>query len=677
MPVPRSRDKRSSEDDIEAESLILHRLSTDGPGRVRLQTAGANLPARVTDAYDDLDGEYHIDDDDDREGSRLEKLPPRGTLESSNTSTHIDKTGRPAWFRGMLQGDLPLPGLNARDAGMSASSAQRSRKRRARCVRLSMLAGGAALVIGAFVFALGPKFGVDVKKSKWYEYMGDKWHGDKDAPNPGTNTGALGFNKPVGYPGFYTTGLPPDFAEHMTQTPSPTIGSSPIQTAIPGFQDPNFKPFEHMGPLTPYLSSSGWGIDDHKYAGTPMRSASQTCTLQQVHMLHRHGARYPTAGGPPDTLRDFLKANSKLSFSGRLAFLNQYRFSVGEELLTPIGRSQLYDSGVKAALLYGQLVDQDARAGKTLFARAGSQQRIVDSGLAWLNGFFGAEWSNHTSFEIQIEAPGFNTTTAPEFACPAWSKPGMSPGGEMANQWAHNYLQDAILRLQTDFGGAALTSELLFGMQQMCSYDTVAFGSSNFCGLFTKQEWLDYEYAWDLKFMNTNGATSPLGKAYGLGWVNELISRLERQPWDPNTQTSENATLNLNPATFPLDRRFYIDFTHDSTITSVLAALNLPQFDETLAVSNPNRGQRQFVTSKVVPFAARLSIERWNCDDASNTSSNSGTDWIRMKLNDAVLPLSQYKACAQESRPDGLCRLTHFLESQQPRNSLGWWDKCL
>ncbi len=115
-------------------------------------------------------------------------------------------------------------------------------------------------------------------------------------------------------------------------------------------------------------------------------------------------------------LRDFLRQNPQLRFSGSLAFLNSYKFGVGEELLTPVGRGQLYDSGVNAALLYGKLVaddfaEKDARGKpKTLFARAGSQQRIVDSGLAWLNGFFGANWTASTSFEIQIEEPG---TTPP------------------------------------------------------------------------------------------------------------------------------------------------------------------------------------------------------------------------------------------------------------------------
>nr|CDI55219.1 related to 3-phytase A precursor [Melanopsichium pennsylvanicum 4] len=451
MPAPKHR--RSQDSDLEAESLILHRLSTDASGASRITTTSTG--PRATDAYDDLDEDYQVQDE------RLEKLPPRGMLEGSNNSTRIDKTGRPAWFRGVLEGDVPLPGLSGRGAGMSATMAQRNRKQRARCMRLSLVVGGALFVISAFVFALGPKIGVNT--TKIYNYMGDKWYGDSDVI-------PFEFNKSPGYPGYYTTGAPPDFAEHMTRTaskPTPTIGSSPIQTFIPGFQDASFRPFEHMGPLTPYVSSSGWGVDDAKYSGTPLDSSGAACTLLQAHMLHRHGSRYPTAGGPPDVLRDFLKSHPNLRYSGPLSFLNTYKFSVGQELLTPVGRGQLYDSGVKSALLYSKLVyldslEKDAKGkAKTLLARAGSQHRIVDSGLAWLNGFFGPNWAQNTSFEIQIEEPGFNTTTAPEFACPASNRPGNAPGGAMADKWVNIYLQDAVLRLKDSFGGANLNARMV------------------------------------------------------------------------------------------------------------------------------------------------------------------------------------------------------------------------
>ncbi|EPQ27599.1 uncharacterized protein PFL1_04737 [Pseudozyma flocculosa PF-1] len=695
MPAGYSADDKhrggrdAEDDDIEAEALILHRFSTDDQGRATVSSIpsaqGTARQARVTDAYDDLD------DADDADDGRLGKLPPRGTLEGSNPSTQLDKTGRPAWFRGLLEGEVPALGLGGRHAGMSATAAQRNKRRRARMFRLAALALGILLVVAVFSVALGPRIGLDMDRV--YEYAGDKWYGDSGVM-------PYEFNREIGWPGSYTTGKPPHLADEQTDPrlrASPTQGASPIQTAVPGYGgDAKVQPFEHMGPFTPYRSSSGFGVDDAKYGGTPSSLEASTtspssladqpfCKLQQVHILHRHGARYPTERAPPTLFDAFLREHPEARFSGPLSFINSYKYRLGTELLTPVGRQQLYDSGAKAAILYGALAVEDlkekSRTGlpKKLFARAGSQQRIVDSGFAWLAGFWGQHWANSTNFEIQIESEGFNTTTAPEFACRGASKPGMFPGGDAEAHFVDRYLAEATRRLQRDVQGATLTPMVVYGMQSLCPFDTVAFGRSDFCSLFTADEWLGFEYSYDLKFQYSYGAPSPIGHAMGLGWLNELLARLKGEKWDRSTQTSENATLNTNDRTFPVDRRVYVDFTHDSTVTAVLAALDLPKFAEPIDKER-RQDERTFRSSNIVPFAARLVVEVWGCPStgggggAAAATAGSMDKWVRLKLNDATVPLSQLKGC--EERPDGLCSLAAFLETQRARNDHGWWDVC-
>ena len=48
--------------------------------------------------------------------------------------------------------------------------------------------------------------------------------------------------------------------------------------------------------------------------------------------------------------------------------------------------------------------------------------------------------------------------------------------------------------------------------------------------------------------------------------------------------------------------------------------------------------------------------------------------YLRMKLNDAIVPLSGLSQC--EDRKDGLCTLSGFLDSHADRNNQGWWDRC-
>lgn len=214
------------------------------------------------------------------------------------------------------------------------------------------------------------------------------------------------------------------------------------------------------------------------------------------------------------------------------------------------------------------------------------------------------------------------------------------------------------------------------GLQQLCSYDTVAgFDARELCSLFSTAEWDGNEYAWDLEFYGIYGSGSALGPGQGTGWVNELIPRLTGQQWDQTTQTSENSTLNSFPRTFPLHRRFYVDFTHDSVIANVVAALNLPDFAHSLDPLKPD-STRRYRTSEIVPFASRLIFEKIRCQENGATASGSERELVRLLLNDAIVPLKQLKPCDAENRPDGMCSLEGFLRSQEDRMQRAHWERC-
>jgi hypothetical protein len=61
--------------------------------------------------------------------------------------------------------------------------------------------------------------------------------------------------------------------------------------------------------------------------------------------------------------------------------------------------------------------------------------------------------------------------------------------------WANVYLKDAAKRLQPYAKGLNLTTELVYAMQNLCPFETVSLGSSDFCGLFTEDEWRSFEYS--------------------------------------------------------------------------------------------------------------------------------------------------------------------------------------
>lgn len=457
--------KSDDSETIEREALILHRLDTGPASRIYSTNKVAN------ERYSD-----------EMEGDEEMGMPIRPP------SPILDKTGRPEWL----------------EDGIKATKTSKR-------LRLYLFIGLVLVLAGVFTFAFssGNERG---KAHKVYQWAGDFWRGGGGGGKAG---GPYLFPTDIGYPGPTQTGKPANLADEDRYAATPTRGSSPINTALPSLN--GYDAFNHMGPLTPYRSAPDFSISSAKH-----RTLPSGCRVDRVHILHRHGSRYPTSDSPAYLVKKLLKEKKgSLKFSGPLSFLEYYDGDrLGSELLVGLGRQQLYQSGVLHEMQYGQLVEQDLQKHQKLLIRTGSQQRIVDSSIAFLQGMFGAKWHSKIDLEVQIEAPGFNTTLAPNFACAqAYKK---VHGKEWQQSWQDDYLKTAITRLQSYIKGAELNATLLNAMQQLCSYDTVAFGRSDFCPLFTQEEWLGYEYAWDLIFFGNYGDGSSVGKAQGVGWVNEV-----------------------------------------------------------------------------------------------------------------------------------------------------------
>lgn len=98
-----------------------------------------------------------------------------------------------------------------------------------------------------------------------------------------------------------------------------------------------FNLLRHLGNYSPMYSVESFGL--------PEASAQipEGCSLKQVHLLHRHGARYPGTGDTAQFAAKIHSAASGSGFSakGRLAFLNTWTYKLGAEILTPFGREQM------------------------------------------------------------------------------------------------------------------------------------------------------------------------------------------------------------------------------------------------------------------------------------------------------------------------------------------------
>jgi hypothetical protein len=67
---------------------------------------------------------------------------------------------------------------------------------------------------------------------------------------------------------------------------------------------------------------------------------------------------------------------------------------------------------------------------------------------------------------------------------------------------------------------------------------------------------------------------SPVARAQGIGYVQELVARLTHTPIESHN-SSTNSTLDDNPITFPLNDRLYVDATHEVVVLNGVSSISL------------------------------------------------------------------------------------------------------
>lgn len=105
--------------------------------------------------------------------------------------------------------------------------------------------------------------------------------------------------------------------------------------------------FHHLGQYSPYFPVA------------PYHPPPSHCSIDQVSILQRHGARWPTSGAARaihQTL-DKIHRGSALPVDSRLHFLKHYRYELGEEDLVPLGLRE-WVASVQWSHVQGTRVDR-------------------------------------------------------------------------------------------------------------------------------------------------------------------------------------------------------------------------------------------------------------------------------------------------------------------------------
>ncbi|KIS01610.1 acid phosphatase [Cryptococcus deuterogattii 2001/935-1] len=469
----------------------------------------------------------------------------------------------------------------------------------------------------------------------------------------------------VGYPGATVTGVEPAAAATAsayayndgTSNNYPLVADQPNNSS-----SGNFDVFKYWGNLSPWYSvpSSFYGLNDT----SPL--IPDGCSITQVHLLYRHGARYPTSGAGPSTFAAKLATataqDGGFNATGDLSFLNNWTYKLGAELLTPFGRLQNFELGVAFRQQYGELLNNFTEQGALPVFRTESQDRMVKTAENFAAGFFGVpEYLDQVSIELMVETSGVNNTGAPYETCPNSNIASRgSLGSTAASAFAKQAFNGTVSRLQSNVKGVQFDATDILNMLQLCSYETDALGYSAFCGLFTEEDFKNYEYYYDISFYYNNGAGSPVAAAQGKGFLQEFVSRFTQTPIT-SSNSSVNTTLDNNSTYFPLNQSIYADATHEVVLLDTLTAFNLSALFSTgpLPVDKRVEGS-SFVASQVVPFATHMVVQVLEC------ANQTPTKQIRFIVNDAVVPIDKsYEGCG--SNKDGMCAFDKVVAALQQR----------
>lgn len=244
-------------------------------------------------------------------------------------------------------------------------------------------------------------------------------------------------------------------------------------------------------------------------------------------------------------VENFTKAHPNASFTGPLAFLTTYQYQMGESYLTGIGAATEFSSGVQFWNLYGRTL-YNATVGQTQYngsyvngtarpkpvLRTTGQSRIENSQISWALGFFGPSFyetpdpkltafTNGSLFDVVVIPEGGteNNTLAAYDSCYRDDLPDVTYMGDndLFFQYVPMYLKDATARMNK-YAPAGFTFNVndtvslvnqschvdadseQYAMQSICAYQHGYIGESDFCDLFTEDEWAGFEQTLDIEY---------------------------------------------------------------------------------------------------------------------------------------------------------------------------------
>ncbi|CAI5757446.1 unnamed protein product [Candida verbasci] len=394
---------------------------------------------------------------------------------------------------------------------------------------------------------------------------------------------------------------------------------SPQQAAVDNYLIPRF-----LGGASPYTQHPGYGISTETPEG---------CTVEQVQLFARHGARYPTESSSGEMLAVLEKIRAlNVTIEGPLSWLNDYEFFALDEQYygletTPqnsvgpySGLEDAYNLGFNFRSKYKHLYE----SGQVFPVFTSNGERVYETAENFARGFLNEEYSSETvKYNIFAEAleAGLNSATVLD-ACPAYTEDEFE---EAIAQVDTTWIIDLGKRLLAAHPEIELDVDEVLILFDWCSYETNVRGSSQMCNVFTSEDFIRYNYYDDIEQYYTASYGNSMSKTIGSVPV---LAGLKLFKEKNNTN------------------KIWVQFTHSTDVDLYAAALGLFEPEAHLPLDRIVF-DRSYSHGNLVPMGARYTAELLrDCN---------GQKYVRHIVNDAVIPL---KTCY--SGPGFSCPLEDY-----------------
>lgn len=229
--------------------------------------------------------------------------------------------------------------------------------------------------------------------------------------------------------------------------------------------------------------------------------------------------------------------DANITFNRSLAFVKDWNFFIEDPLAIEnlvstgpyAGTLEAFETGVKLRTRYRHLIEEAAQRGPTTYW-ASDSPRVIDTARYFGAAFFGIG-NAKSRLEVIPETPGRGADTlTPGRSCLEYRNDsndhGRLLGYKMIEAFRHTYEPAIVKRLAKENPSFAFTEDEVFSMQLMCGFEILARGESQWCDVFTADEWDSFEYARDVIHYYRSGPGNPYGATMGWLWLNATANLL-------------------------------------------------------------------------------------------------------------------------------------------------------